>query len=294
MKKLMVRIIIFLSFTTFLISCNSDKKVSKQKFENASQTFLKKDYVNGLKIISESIQLDSSNIDAFILKAKFDLRLESYENAIEVLESQLSKNFKLDTINCLLGEAYFGLGHYYIARKEDPLKKSEVLSNAIKYYDQAINYNPKYFNAYLGKQSSLHNNEKYDEALITLNSALKLFPDSLVLVYNRGIEKIYLGDKKEAKQDINQALRGTQLDSSNYATALRFRANIFISDGLIDSAIIDLTNALIWDAKDEFIYVTRANLYRQKGLKDLACKDYRKAAELGMVAIYQTIKEYCN
>ena len=78
------------------------------------------------------------------------------------------------------------------------------------------------------------------------------------------------------------------------ASAYRFRGILHLKKGKPDEAINDLTDALEYNPKNEYALVTRAECYKQKGLKDKACEDYRKAADLGFLSIYETIKVYCG
>ena len=287
-------IIVFLLLGLGAFSCNSTTNETNKHLKNAKDFLLQKNYVDGLKEVDISINLDSSNYESFFVKGKIKVDLELYEDAIILLKKVLSKNYKVDTVCYLLGQSYFELGQYYSFKKNDADKKNEYLNEAVTYHDKAINHNPGFFDVYIGKFKSLHNQNNFAEALITINKALNLFPDSIELISNRGIEKQFLGDKNEALKDLNFAIESKKLDSSNCATALRFRGRIYSEEGNFDQAIYDLTSAIQYDSKNAYLFSTRASFYRQKGLQDLACKDYRKAAELGMISIYETIKEYCD
>jgi len=152
----------------------------------------------------------------------------------------------------------------------------------------------QYFYAHVAKQEVLHNLNRYDEALVVLNNAINLFPDNILLICNRGVEKIYLGDLTGAMTDLNKSIQSNKLDLFGFASAYRFRGNLYLKKGNADEAIKDLTSSLKYNPKDETVLVIRAECYKEKGLKDKACEDYRKAADLGFVSIYKTIKEYCT
>lgn len=78
------------------------------------------------------------------------------------------------------------------------------------------------------------------------------------------------------------------------ATSLRFRGYIYSEKGSIDKAIEDLTLAINFNPTDFYAYAARGNFYSDKGLKDKSCEDYRKAADLGLITIYDIIKENCG
>lgn len=275
-----------------LFSCSSDKKKAIEHYIKAKEFYKNDDIKNASSEIDLAIKLDSSNLDFQIIKAKIITKTDNYELAIKILKELSSKKFKLDTVNFNIGSCYFRYGNFSMKRN-DKEKAYDSYENALNYYNNAININTQYFNAYVNKQKILHNLGRYDEALVVLNTAINLFPDSTVLICNRGIEKMYLGDLTGAMSDLNKSIQSNKLDTIDFATAYRFRGNLFLKKGKPDEAINDLTNALKYNPKDGIALFTRAKCYKEKGLKDKACEDYRKAADLGFVSIYETIKEYC-
>lgn len=290
MRKLLIVIIL----ASLFISCTSKKKKAKDLLVKATEHYKKDDYGNAAKEVDLAMQLDSSNYDISILKAKIKSAVNLNEEAISILKKVAKENFKVDTINFFIGEFYFDIGSYYTHQKVDNEKSKDAFKNSIKYYELCTVKNPLYFGAYIGKAHALHNVEKYDEALITLNNAIIFFPDSMTLIFSRGVEKGYLGDNSGAMIDLDKAIISNRLDSIDMASAYRWRGNIFYEKDSIDNAIQDLTKAVIFNPKDELAFATRGGFYKDKGLKDKACDDYRKAADLGLVVIYETIKDYCE
>jgi tetratricopeptide (TPR) repeat protein len=285
---------IILTITTMLLfSCSTDKKKAIEHFIKAKELYKKDDIKNASSEIDLAIKLDSSNLDFQITKAKIITETDNYELAIKILKGLSSKNFKLDTVNFNIGSCYFSYGNHFSMKQNDIEKANDSYEKAINYYNNAININTQYFEAYTFKQKVLHNLERYDEALVVLNTAINLFPDSTSLICYRGIGKMFLGDLTGAMTDLNKSIQSNKLDSLDFASAYRFRGNLNLEKGKPDEAIIDLTNALKYNPKDELALVNRATCYREKGLKDKACEDYRKAADLGFVSIYERIKEYC-
>lgn len=279
--------------TILLFSCSTDKKKALEHFNKAKELYKKDDIKNASSEIDLAIALDSTNFDFQITKAKIITETDNYELAIIILKGLSSKNFKLDTVNFNIGTCYFGFGNHFSMKQNDEEKANDSYEKALNYYNNAIDINMQYFDAYVEKQKVLHNLNRYDEALVVLNTAINLFPDSISLICNRGVEKMYLGDLTGAMTDLNKSIQSNKLDSLNFASAYRFRGNLHLKKGKPDKAINDLTNALKYNPKDEYALVTRAECYKEKGLKDKACEDYRKAADLGFVSIYKTIKEYC-
>lgn len=289
----MKKYIIISLVVTLLFSCTTDRKKAYEHYLKAKELVKQGDITNAFSEIDNAIALDSINLDFQIVKAQINYEADNYEEAISILKGLLSKNFKADTVNYNIGTYYFGYGNHF-SRQNERVKANEAFEKAIIYYNYTINYNIQYYLAYIGKQSALHNLKRYDEALVVLNTAINLFPDEIILIRNRGIEKTLLGDLKGALADLNQAIESDKLDSTEIATAYRFRGILYIEKDNFDQAIIDYTRAIEYNPKNELALYNRAQCYQEKGLKDKACEDFRKAAELGFVSAYQTIKEYCN
>ena len=289
MKKYFILTIV----TMFLFSCSNDKKKAIEHSVKANELYKNDDINNASSEIDLAIKLDSSNLDFQIIKAKIITETDNYELAIKILKAISSKNFKIDTVNFNIGSCYFSYGNHFSMKQNDEEKANETWEKSLNYYNNAINVNTQYFEAYVEKQKVLHNLQRYEEALVVLNTSINLFPDSTSLICNRGIERMYLGDLTGAMTDLNKSIQSNKLDLLDLASAYRFRGNLFLKKGKPDEAINDLTNALKYNPKDQYALVTRAECYKEKGLKDKACEDYRKAADLGFVSIYETIKEYC-
>jgi tetratricopeptide (TPR) repeat protein len=266
-----------------------DKKKAIEHFTKANELYEKDNIKNASSEIDLAIKLDSSNLDFQLTKAKIIAATDNFELALEILKEVSSKNFKLDTVNYLIGSFYLRYGLDLVG----DIKANDNYEKAKNFYNIAINSNMQYFDAYVGKSTALHNLERYDDALMVLNTAIKLFPDSISLISRMGTEKIYLGDLSGAMIDLNKSIQSKKLDSSSLAEAHRFRGNLYVEKGKLEEAINDYTNSIKYDGTSKLNYIARAECYKEKGLKDKACEDYRKAAELGLVFVYEIIKKYC-
>ncbi len=285
---------IVLTFIALLIfSCSTDKKKAIEHYLKAKELFKNDDIKNASSEIDIAITLDNYNLDFQIIKAKIVAKTDNYEQAIKILKGLSSRKFKLDTVNLMIGSCYFGYGSHFSMKQNYEDKANDYYEKALTYYNLAIDINIQYFDAYINKQKVLHNLDRFEEALVVLSTAINLFPDNMSLICNRGVEKMYLGDLTGAMTDLNQSIQSNKLDSVDFASAYRFRGDLYLKTGNAEEAINDLTNALKYNPKDEYALVGRAECYKEKGLKDKACEDYRKAADLGFVSIYKTIKDYC-
>ena len=277
-----------------LVACNSGKRQATMHLNKAIQAFEKKEYANASKEIDLAKKVDASDLEIKLWDSKIKNATNLYDESSKILKYLLSKKYKIDTVYYLMSINQFELGES-LAYQKDDVKNGDIAYNmAVRYADSALINNTLYYEAFQEKIRALHNVGKYQDALLTINNAISLFPDSSNLYLLRGIEKSQLGDNDEALKDLTSSIQSKKIDSVGLATAYRFRSIIFFSKDSVDKAIDDLTIGITYDSEDKFLYERRANYFKVKGLKDKACADFRKAAELGLISVYEDIKNYCQ
>ena len=214
--------ITFIMICTLLIACNTNYDKAKKHFIKAKQFYKTEDYANASLEIQKSISIDSSNYDYLIYSAKIKRQLEKNNEAIDVLK----RNYKRDTTSYEIAISYFAKSANLNNTGANILDKNKALRKAIKFYDNALNENIRYYNAYIEKYKALHNLHRYKEAIVHINQARSIFPDSIDLVLYRGIAKGTLGDAKEEMNDLNRVIGSRRLDSFNLSIAYRFRGRL--------------------------------------------------------------------
>lgn len=291
----MKTILTIISVTFIFFSCTNNKKKSENYFALAKGHYERESYKIADSLCNLSIFLDSNNLKAIILKAKLKNIEKNYDDAIIILKNILKYEQSKDTIYFLIGSNYYEIIWENRNNKgKEENKEIKYWSLAKTYYDSALKINPYYYKAYLNKSNAFHNQDDYINSMITLNKAISLFPDSIDLIYNRGIAKIYLGDKDGAIKDLQGSISSGKLDSVDMAVALRFMSNIYSGEENFDAAISILTTAIKFNPKDYLLFAVRGSLYIKINKKDSACSDFRKAADLGFINIYSDIEKYCN
>lgn len=281
-------------FFILLFSCNSGKKEAIVHLNKAIRFFEKKEYADASKEIDLAKKADTSDLEIKLWDSKIKNVTNLYDESLKTLKYLLNKKYKIDTIYYLMSINQFEVGESLVYQKNDSKNGDIAYGMAIRYADSALINNTLYYKAFQTKIRALHNVGKYQDALLTINNAISLFPDSLDLYLLRGIEKSQLGDNDDALKDLTSSIQSKKIDSAGLATAYRFRSVIFFSKDSIDKAIDDLTTGISYDPEDKFLYEQRADYYKVKGLKEKACSDFRKAAELGMISVYEEIKNYCQ
>ena len=284
------KIPLLFAFTLF-IACNSNNDKAKEYFLNAKKHFKAKDFAIASVEIDKAISLESTNLDFFIVSADINKALDNEDEAIRLLNIVLKENYKKDSINYKIGECYFSKA---ANQSDQGTNDDENLNEAIEFYDRALQENIRFYDAYIDKYKALHNKQNYEDAIITINKAYSVFPDSLNLILFRGVAKGALGDIIEELKDLTKVIESKSLDSTNTALAYRFRglANKRIEN--YEFAIEDLSNSIKYNSENSYTYKDRADLYLKMKLNENACKDYRKAADLGLVKVYGIISEKCN
>ena len=115
--------------------------------------------------------------------------------------------------------------------------------NAIAEFTKAINIKPDHVNAYIYRGNAYKELENYKEAVMDYTRAIKLAPESNVMVY---------------------------ID----------RADIYLENGSYDKAIADYTIALKIKPESLIAYENRADAYYENGDNDKAIADWQKIIQL--------------
>lgn len=87
---------------------------------------------------------------------------------------------------CAAGTAFSQDAEYYYFRANTSLTSGRM-SEAVNYYNQAINNNKNFFEAYIGLSIAYREMGSYDKALDSINYAIKLKPDYYQAYYNLGL-----------------------------------------------------------------------------------------------------------
>lgn len=188
--------------------------------------------------------------------------------------------------------------------------------NAVRYYSKAIEINPKYAEAYVGRGSCLVMMGHLREGLSDLDRAAKLKPsmaDADALYYWRGNAKLGLKDYQGALKDLNRALQlkpdlaaayhdraivknrlndpqGAIADYDKTLGLAPGNENVYVNRGLAKrtlkdypGAIADYSKALELNPRNAKAYYNRAiTLTESNGPKESYCPDFQRAQRLGI------------
>lgn len=159
----------------------------------------KGNYKDALNILSKSIKLDSTNIEARNCLGKTLLRMKKYSETIEKLNI---KTVNVETLT-IRADAYFALENYsaaYIDYSEslkissnayayaglgNVFMKMNNLFESINNYTKAIELNPNCADYYFIRGKAFNQLGKHDEAINDFDRALELEPCNILYQQNK-------------------------------------------------------------------------------------------------------------
>nr|WP_242050583.1 tetratricopeptide repeat protein [Oculatella sp. FACHB-28] len=147
---------------------------------------------------------------------------------------------------------------------------------AIEDYNQAIQLDPSYAEAYYDRAWAKKDLGDNQGAIADYTKAIELKPDYVEAYYGRGIARYNLGDNQGAIADYTKAIEL----NPNYANAYYSRGNVKSSLGDNQGAIADYTKAIELNPNYANAYYSRGNVKSSLGDNQGAIADYTKAIEL--------------
>jgi tetratricopeptide (TPR) repeat protein len=150
------------------------------------------------------------------------------------------------------------------------------LELALADFDTAIRLKPTYANPYINRGLTWHDKGDLDRAIADYNTAIRLDPKSVEARYYRGRAWVDKRELDRAIADQNEAIRL----NPKHADAYNARGNAWRAKGDFDRAIADLTEAISLDPGFAYAYFNRANAWHAKSNPDRAVADFTEALRL--------------
>jgi tetratricopeptide (TPR) repeat protein len=127
------------------------------------------DYKKSVDILSQSIKLDSTNVETWQVRGDAYFALENYSAAF----ADYSESLKIAPN----AAAFAGLGNVFV--------KMNNISEGINSYTKAIESNPDCADYYFIRGQTFNMQGKYDEAINDFDNALRLLPEDMSYKQNR-------------------------------------------------------------------------------------------------------------
>ncbi|MFN6518546.1 MAG: tetratricopeptide repeat protein [Nostoc sp. CreGUA01] len=175
---------------------------------------------------------------------------------------------RIDTHPHLISsQVFFRCGESYRSMKE--------YDKALQNFDRAIELNPKYVEAIVGRGRTYYLMGRDKESLQDFDRAIELNPKEEWAIH-RGITYHLMERYEEALQDFNDAIEINPKDERAFAT----RGSTYSSMERYDQALEDFNRAIELNPKYEWAIAERGKTYRLMERYDQALHDYNHAIEL--------------
>ena len=210
-------------------------------------------------------------------------RIRIWKDSIILWTDAISKNSKVAVSYNNRGSAY----------KE--LKKNDL---AISDFSKALQLNPNYYDAMVGRGELFRIAGQFDQAMTDLNKAIQARPGKDWSAYmSRAIVFCIKGDLGKAKADFDQAFALEKNSPELYCN----RGNYYDMSGQFERALADYTKAMEINPKYENAYLSRGSAKARKNRMDEALEDFNTAIKVkpdyaeaffDRSYVYNTKKEY--
>ncbi len=256
----------------------------------------------------KAIELDSTNIDAYVFQGHLAYNLENYDSAIRSYNKAIALNARDIELYINKGAAQYKAKDYH---------------GSIESFNRAIKLDSKNPYSYFARGSSKAKLGKLQSAIADYNKSIELGYQLDKVYYERGLSHALLKKYKEASVDFELT---TKINPSNvsaleklgncyyqlkryndaaitYSKALNINPQakeIYTYRGLCKIALNDIQGAI--DEYDEAIridpnfamaYCQRGVLMHRLGNNEAGCKDLYRAKELGFKEAEDVIRKYC-
>ncbi|PLW99786.1 MAG: hypothetical protein C0594_16600, partial [Marinilabiliales bacterium] len=161
--------------------------------------------------------------------------------------------------------------------------------DSLTLYTDLLDKTPDHYYGYQSVGLALYDLKRYEEAIEYFDESLEIM-ENFNSYHGRALCKRYLGDYQGALEDYNSTMRMYP----NFSECLYNRANLKLLMEDTTGSINDLTLAIKFNDTYARLYNKRADVYYQSDQKDLACKDWQKTVDLGMLSAKEKLESYCK
>ncbi len=147
---------------------------------------------------------------------------------------------------------------------------------ALNAYNKAIQLNPQYAEAYIGRGAAYADLGNNQQAINDFTKAIQLNPKDTLAYLNRGAAFYRLGDYQEAINDLSRAIKSNPLNIEAYI----MRGIAYDKLGNYQQAVNDFTKTTQLDPQNASVYIKLGLAYGNSGNYQKAINAYNKAIKV--------------
>jgi len=203
------------------------------------------------------------------------IELENYKNAINDFNEALSFDQENSTLYFNRGYTNALVGNY---------------DNAINDYTKSIQLDSTNTKTFVNRGDLWADAGESQKAIFDFTAAVSLNEEDELAYFNRAKEFVKIGMFEQAVDDYSKAITLNPTNSEYYF----LRGELKVGTGEFLSAAADYTKIIRLEPDNGNAYYNRGISYANINLKDNACDDFNRAAELGFFEAYEVINKYCK
>jgi serine/threonine protein kinase len=239
-------------------------KKAEEFLKQGNDKLDKRDSQGAINTLTEAIRLDPKFAEAYSRRGVAYSNIENNKKAID--DSQKSAKLFATQGNNSASKRNQGIIRYYL----------KDYQGAIALYNEAINLNPNYVEAYNARGLAHDSLGDKQAAIADYTQAIKINPNYAKAYHNRGNVRSDLGDKQAAIADYTQAIK----INPNYIIAYNGRGIARSDLGDKQAAIADYTQAIKINPNYSEAYNNRGIARSDLGDKQAAITDYTQAIKI--------------
>jgi tetratricopeptide (TPR) repeat protein len=240
---------------------NIDDSVAEYFYLEGNIYYDDKKIENSFRSYQSAVELDNEHVEAILKLSSLELALENYQLALDMV----NKALKVEPMNA---DGYFLKGFIYLNGGDT--------ATAISSFRTAVEVNSDHYNSYimLGK---LYASEKHEYAGDYYDNALRIRPNSIEALYNKGVYLQSIEEYDEAYLLYDQII---ELDSSSYFAYYNRGYMMLISDSSYSGAIEEFEKSLKYYPYYFEAFYNIGLCYENQGDYEKAAEYYKKSLEI--------------
>lgn len=250
---------------------------NSEYWHDRGRTFYKKkNYEKALKAFEHAISLDPKDTSAYQWKAAVFLEMESYNQAIDAYDQILAYSPDNPKIVLLKGQTYARAKQFETALEIFDRAISAGIDRPVKVQNSTFSFQ---YLLLVHKSTALMELERYEEALSTLEAAIKKSSQDANLWHSKGAALLMLERFEDAIKCFDYVLQ-TDPDSTKATVAWNNKGVAFFGLKKYDDALKAFDQALLLDANYDSAWYSRARVYVSLGNRDSAVSSLQRAIVL--------------